>query len=316
MAEVEGCGLRIGDPSHRLDDVGVRTIVPRRRRASRTASGGRCARPLRTVTLTLVPLTEGAGDVAAAAVQAREFLHECEADAGALVGPRPNAFHAPEAFEEQRQVRVLDPDAGVGHGQPHVIAGIVERQRHAPVERELQCIRQEVEDDLLPHVGIDVHVVADRCAAHVVAQAAHGRTPNGTRSRDRRCIRRDRPASTTRASAPPRAGRSRAARSRASAGATGCGAPSAGPRRRARRRVTRVHPRSGRASASAACGTRGSRSRRRPSWRDRSSRGLRRDCARLHRRWRPQWPSTGSTRRARRTAGTPRRRRAGDSPRE
>ncbi len=83
----------------------------------------------------------------------------------------------------------------------------------SPVERELEGVRDQVEDDLLPHVAIDVDRLRQRRAVDGQAQAglAGGRARSSTRAR--RSGGADRPARNAPAPARLRCGRSRAASS-------------------------------------------------------------------------------------------------------
>ena len=100
----------------------------------------------------------------AAAVHARELLHEGKADAGAFVSARARALHTIETLEEPRQLAGGDADAGVVDAQFRVIGIGTQRDFDPAVEGELECVRDEIEDDLLPHRRVDVDRLRERRA--------------------------------------------------------------------------------------------------------------------------------------------------------
>ncbi len=90
-----------------------------------------------------------------AAVQSDQRVDEREADAGALVRARPGSLDAMKALEEPRQLVVGDAHPGVFDHDLGVVAGRVQRDADAALERELEGVRQQVRDDLLPHSPVD-----------------------------------------------------------------------------------------------------------------------------------------------------------------
>lgn len=62
-------------------------------------------------------LTIDAGDHDRAAVKSDQLLDQSETDAAALVGPSTSVRHAVKPFEDARQLRIRDADAGVTHRQ-------------------------------------------------------------------------------------------------------------------------------------------------------------------------------------------------------
>jgi hypothetical protein len=104
-----------------------------------------------------------------ALVQLDELADEREPDAGALVRARPRGRDAVEAVEDARHLVVRDPGAGVADLEHRAIVVLAQADRDLPGERELQRVRDKVEDDLLPRGPVDVHRV-DRRAVHEVAQ--------------------------------------------------------------------------------------------------------------------------------------------------
>jgi hypothetical protein len=107
-----------------------------------------------------------AGDADESAVQAREFLYECQANAGSLVGTCANMPDTVEALEHAGKIRLGDTDPGVGHAELHVIAAPAQGHADLACEGELERVREKIQDDLLPHVPIDVDRFRQRRALH------------------------------------------------------------------------------------------------------------------------------------------------------
>ena len=64
------------------------------------------------------------------------------------------------------------PDAGVADRELHApSAGVSQRDRDLALERELERVREQVENDLLPHVAIDIDRLGQRRAVDDEAQA-------------------------------------------------------------------------------------------------------------------------------------------------
>jgi hypothetical protein len=104
-------------------------------------------------------------------MEPHQLLHERQADAGALVRACARTANASKALEQERHFSVGNAGPGIGDGETHGIPKAGQRHRDAPVERELQRIRQQVEDDLLPHQAIDVDGPAGGSTVDIEAQA-------------------------------------------------------------------------------------------------------------------------------------------------
>ena len=75
-----------------------------------------------------------------AAVQAHQFLHECETDSRALVSAAALTFDAMESFEHARQLRFGNADTAVFHNE-HCVGTIgVDCNLDPAVQREFECI--------------------------------------------------------------------------------------------------------------------------------------------------------------------------------
>ena len=118
-----------------------------------------------------------------ATVQPGELLHQREPDAAALHRARRRARHAVEALEEAGQLVRGDARAGVLHLQRHPLPVLAQAQRDAALERELERVGDQVEDDLLPQVRRHVDGLGQRRAVHreLEARALHGGAEAGRR---------------------------------------------------------------------------------------------------------------------------------------
>lgn len=101
--------------------------------------------------------TRLARDLDGTVVQAHHLLHEGEADAGALEGAPLRARDPMEAVEQPRQLRGRDARAGIRDRQHGAVALPSHLNGDAAVQGELEGVREEVQYNLLPHVGIERH---------------------------------------------------------------------------------------------------------------------------------------------------------------
>ena len=123
-----------------------------------------------------------------AAMQPDQLLHQRQPDAGAFVRAaravpstrwkRSNTCGRSRCRECRRRCRARASSTR----RPHA------RRRHGdpPVERELERVREQVEDDLLPHLAVDVDRLRERRAVDDERRGPRARSPTGTRSRGRR----------------------------------------------------------------------------------------------------------------------------------
>src|SRR5262249_28949780 len=100
-----------------------------------------------------------------------ELLHQREADARAFVRPALDAFDAIEALEKVWQLVLWHADPGVRDAQQRALAVARQAQRNMALERELQRVRKQVENDLLPHLAIDEQRLVECLAVHREFQA-------------------------------------------------------------------------------------------------------------------------------------------------
>ena len=106
-----------------------------------------------------------------AAVQPDELAHQREPDAAALVGPGTRGGDAVKALEEPRHFRRGDTAAGIADPQHGVATLGPQRHADGAVEGELQGVAEQVEDDLLPHLPVDVDRGGQLGAVHLEGQA-------------------------------------------------------------------------------------------------------------------------------------------------
>ena len=103
-------------------------------------------------------------------MQPDQLLHQRQADAAAFDASAARALDAMEALEQVRQLFRRYAGAGIAHRDLDRLA--VGRRPDFygdfAIERELQRIGQKVEDDLLPHVAVDIgrrrQAAGNRCA--------------------------------------------------------------------------------------------------------------------------------------------------------
>src|SRR5437773_2321791 len=89
-------------------------------------------------------------------VRPNQLLHEGQAYPRALVGPRLRTLHSVEALKQSRQLALGDADSRVGHREFHAVTTPGERRTNATLKGVFEGVREEVEDDLFPHIFVDV----------------------------------------------------------------------------------------------------------------------------------------------------------------
>ena len=104
-------------------------------------------------------------------MQLHEFADERQADAAALMAASTRVLDAMKALEHPRQLFGRNARARVAHRQLDGAAGIVDAHRDLAFEGELERVRQQVENDLLPHLVIDVDRIGQRRAIDDEADA-------------------------------------------------------------------------------------------------------------------------------------------------
>ncbi len=148
------------------------------------------------------PERQGHGEAAApvghaldpdrAAVQLDQLLDQGEADAAALEGPAAGALDPVEALEQAGQLGGRDAGAGVADGELRRPA-VGRPPDHHPdlaLEGELEGVREQIEDHLLPHLAVDVdrlgqgRAVDDQAQARPIDRRAEARGELGGERRE------------------------------------------------------------------------------------------------------------------------------------
>src|SRR4026208_588198 len=153
----------LGQPSQRLFDVSRRlrscrthfsrsakAIRRQVRRASWDTYCERAAAP------NLTPCSHNP------AMQVYELLDQRQANTRSFETASARSFHAVETLEEVWQLVHWNARAGVAHFQVDRLAGVSQRDFDFAVERKLESIREQVEEDLFPHLSIDVDRIRKR----------------------------------------------------------------------------------------------------------------------------------------------------------
>ena len=155
-----------GQPAQRFFDVGDCAVARRQRPRRADAFAGRCEVPVRIVTVNFVPRPSSLSTVTPPP------WRRASSCTSASPMPVPSCvrarlcFDAVETLEHARKLGLGNADARIGDPQLDEIGAALQGDRDAAFERELEGVRQQVEDDLLPHVAIDVDgfAAADRTA--------------------------------------------------------------------------------------------------------------------------------------------------------
>src|ERR1700683_1851132 len=90
------------------------------------------------------------------AMELRELLHQGQSDPGPLVGAGACIFDAVKALENAGTLVAGDADARIADGQLDGTAGGLEGELDFPFKSKFEGIGEKVEDDLLPHLAIDI----------------------------------------------------------------------------------------------------------------------------------------------------------------
>ncbi len=151
--------LAVAKPAQRLVQIGLRPhavpgFVPALADLRRRQMGG----AQRNADREGAAMAQPAVDLDAAAMQPDQLLHQRQADAAALEGAAARALDPAEALEQMGQLLGRHAGAGIAH---HQFGGpAVARDRHPnrdlALEGELEGVREQIEDHLLPHVAVDM----------------------------------------------------------------------------------------------------------------------------------------------------------------
>ena len=184
LAAISRCGRAspVWQPAQRFLDVSVRAEPPSMPWCARRPirSAGRCAVPSGIVTVNVVPRFDGALDVDVAAVKLDELLHSARPMPRAFVGAR----RAPSTRWKRSNMRGSsccgNADAGVAHAElDRGRRTLRSAHRDPALEGELERVGEQIEDDLLPHVAIDVDRLGERRAVDGEIAARALASPTG-----------------------------------------------------------------------------------------------------------------------------------------
>ena len=180
-------GICIGQPAHRLldEDRRDRGDVDRSRVRARVVSGGGHQWNPHDERR---PLSFPGGHRDRAAVKLDQRFDESEADPAAFDRSASRAFDAIEPVEKMRKLVLRHTHAGVGDGELRLASQAVFSQADLdrPVEGELERVREQIEDDLLPHRRVHGRQAPQRTAVddELDARRIKG-APEHARRRDR-----------------------------------------------------------------------------------------------------------------------------------
>ena len=186
--------------------------APRRRAESlaRICSFGRCAVPNGRSTKNAVPLPTSLSRAQRSAVLFDEFLDQRQADAAAFEAAAARVLDAVKALEQPRHFRFGYAGAGVPHDEFGAAVALAQRHADLAFEGELECVREQVQHDLFPHVAIDEDRLRQRWAIDDEIESGLLRRRTEIAGEFRGETAQDRWAGTT-----PARGRLRCARNRA-----------------------------------------------------------------------------------------------------
>ena len=126
-------------------------------------------------------------------VQFNEFLDQCQPNTGSFMAATPRAFHAPKSLEQVRQLALRNACPRVAHGQTRRRPIARNGDTNAAVKSRLECVRDQVQDDLFPHLPVDIHGLGQRRALNCVLHTGalyRGTEDAGKLSGQKRKIRR------------------------------------------------------------------------------------------------------------------------------
>ena len=106
-------------------------------------------------------------------MQPHKFLYECQTNSRAFVGSAFLAFDAMETLEQAWQFRCRNTGTRITHdklGKTAIVRSL-NADGEAAFEGKLERVGHKVEDDLLPHVAIDIDGFAKILAVNGVGQS-------------------------------------------------------------------------------------------------------------------------------------------------
>jgi hypothetical protein len=100
-----------------------------------------------------------------------EFLNQGEPNATSLISSALLALNAMKALKQAWHFMRRNSDAAIADGQLGFAVHLTQADCDLALERELECIGEKIEHDLLPHVTIDIGGLRERWTIDDEAQA-------------------------------------------------------------------------------------------------------------------------------------------------
>ncbi len=91
------------------------------------------------------------------AMQLHQLAYQRKADSAALVRTRCGTLDAMKPLEQSRNLLRRDAHARIFDGQRYILAPGLQAHCNNAFKCVLEGIRQQVENDLLPHLPVDMH---------------------------------------------------------------------------------------------------------------------------------------------------------------
>src|SRR6478735_8616816 len=110
-------------------------------------------------------------DSNASPVQPGQLLHKRKANARAFVGSPFRTLHPVKALEQPRQLIRRNAGAGVGDRKLEMAVLLSQGHLDGALERELEGVGKKIENNLFPHLAIDISGLRKRRSVHDQAQA-------------------------------------------------------------------------------------------------------------------------------------------------
>src|ERR1700759_3944116 len=95
-------------------------------------------------------------------VQLRQFLNQRKADTRALMRASPGAGHAIKALEQLGYFVRRDAGSGIAHRELETPGRLAQAALDLALQGELERVRDQIEDDLFPHLAIHERGFAER----------------------------------------------------------------------------------------------------------------------------------------------------------
>ena len=116
-----------------------------------------------------------------AAMHIHKLLHESQAYAAALMAATARIFNAPEPLKQVMKLLFRDACSGVGDFEEGIRAVSRNGYSNFAFKRGLQGIREQIENNLFPHLPVNVDRLRQWWTVHGEPQAPLFRLPSETR---------------------------------------------------------------------------------------------------------------------------------------